>query len=240
MPYRRLPNTDSARIRAMKAALDKGKALHPFKLAYSQNKYVKLKTFLPKFEKAVKEQRLAIRNQAKNKKDYIRLMRKTQMYISHFVQVLNFSILREELPSKVRALYKLKIDSKKIPALNSEEEIIIAGERIINGEEIRTRQGGTPLLNPKISIVKMHYEKFKDACYYQGRLKISTLRAQTKVASLRAQADNIILEIWNDVEEKCEVNSPNEKRQYCSEYGLVYVYRKTEVPKTNSFFQLRA
>jgi len=47
MPYRRLPNTDSARIRAMKSALEKGKNLHPFKLAYSQATYVKLKTFLP-------------------------------------------------------------------------------------------------------------------------------------------------------------------------------------------------
>ncbi len=43
MPYRRLPNTDSARIRAMKAALSKGKNMHPFNLAYSQALLVKLK-----------------------------------------------------------------------------------------------------------------------------------------------------------------------------------------------------
>ena len=49
MPYRRLPNTDSARIRAMKSALEKGSTLHPFKLAYNQDVYVKIKTFLPKF-----------------------------------------------------------------------------------------------------------------------------------------------------------------------------------------------
>jgi hypothetical protein len=35
MPYRRLPNTDSARLRAMKIALEKGKELPPYKMAYS-------------------------------------------------------------------------------------------------------------------------------------------------------------------------------------------------------------
>jgi len=37
MPYRRLPNTDTARIRAMKTALELGKELPPHKLAYSSN-----------------------------------------------------------------------------------------------------------------------------------------------------------------------------------------------------------
>jgi len=35
MPYRRLPNTDAARVRALKTALDKGKEVPPHKLAYS-------------------------------------------------------------------------------------------------------------------------------------------------------------------------------------------------------------
>ena len=72
MPYRRLPNTDSARIRAMKAAIGKGENMHPFKLAYTQATYVKLKAFLPAFEKAVNEQRIATKLQAKNNKQYLK------------------------------------------------------------------------------------------------------------------------------------------------------------------------
>ena len=49
MPYRRLPNTDAARIRAMKEALKLGKELPPFKLAYSGGTYVRLQAFLPSF-----------------------------------------------------------------------------------------------------------------------------------------------------------------------------------------------
>jgi hypothetical protein len=224
----------------MKAALEKGIKLPPFKLAYSQVVYVKLKSFLPIFEKAVSEQRVATKLQAKNNKQYLNFAKKAQMYLSHFVQVLNFSILREELPGSIRALYGLKTNDKKVPSLNSEEEIIGTGKKIINGEEKRTRRGGTPLLNPKISMVKMHYEKFMDACHNQKILKDNSSRAQLKVASLRTKADKIILEIWNAVEEQNEDLPPKEKRVNCTEYGLVYVYRKSEVLKTNPYLQLSA
>ncbi len=240
MPYRRLPNTDSARIRAMKAALDKGRILHPSKLAYSQAMYVKLKAFMPAFEKAVQEQRIATQLQAKNNKQYLVFVKKAQMYLSHFVQVLNFSILREELPESIRTLYGLKTTFKKVPPLNTEEEIINTGKEIIEGEEKRTRRGGTPLLNPKISMVKMHYEKFMDACYHQKILKDNSSRAQMKVASLRTKADGIILKIWNDIELQYEEYPSNEKRDTCIEYGLVYVYRKKEISKSSSFLQLSA
>ncbi len=240
MPYRRLPNTDSARIRAMKAALEKGKSLHPFKLAYSQATYVKLKAFLPAFEKAVQEQRIATQLQAKNNKRYLQFAKKAQMYLSHFVQVLNFSILRSELPTNIRPLYGLKTNDKKVPSLNTEEEIINTGKKIIEGEEKRTRRGGTPLLNPKVSMVKMHYEKFMDACYSQKVLRDNSSRAQMKVASLRAMADDIIRDIWNNTEKYYEDYPLEEKRTNCAEYGLVYVYRKTEILKTNSVLQLSA
>ena len=240
MPYRRLPNTDSARIRAMKAALEKGKNLHPFELAYPQALYMKLKSFLPDFEKAVNEQRMAAQLQAKNNKQYLKFSRKAQMYLSHFVQVLNFSILRGELPGTIRAIYGLKANDKKVPPLNAEDEIINIGKKIIEGEKNRTSRGGTPLLNPKISMVKIHYERFLDACHRQKILKENSLRAQMKVASRRTKADHIILEIWNKVETQFENFQTEEKRLNSTEYGLVYVYRKSEILKTSSFLQLSA
>lgn len=240
MPYRRLPNTDSARIRAMKAALEKGKELPPFELAFQQHLYVRIKSFLPVFEKAVQEQRTAMQLQAKNNKQYIKFFKRAQMYLSHFVQVLNFSILRNEFPEGIRSLYGIKPTDRKVPSLNNEEEIIAAGKKIIAGEETRTRRGGTPLLNPKISMVKIHYEKFIDACHKQKVLKENSGRAQLKVASLRADADKIIVSVWNEVEAHFSNYLPDEKRKRATVYGLVYVYRKSELSKTNNILQLSA
>ncbi|MBS1231390.1 MAG: hypothetical protein H6R35_228, partial [Bacteroidetes bacterium] len=47
MPYRRLPNTDAARIRAMRIALEKGREVHPSHMAFSPKTVVRLQKFLP-------------------------------------------------------------------------------------------------------------------------------------------------------------------------------------------------
>ena len=54
MPYRRLPNTDTARIKAMKIALEKGKEMPPHKLAFSSKTVIRLQKFLPQFENKIK------------------------------------------------------------------------------------------------------------------------------------------------------------------------------------------
>ena len=55
MPYRRLPNTDAARIRALKAALKKGQYLEIDTIAYPFALKQKIEFFLPKFEVASPE-----------------------------------------------------------------------------------------------------------------------------------------------------------------------------------------
>jgi len=240
MPYRRLPNTDSARIRAMKSALEKGNKIHPFKLAYNQDLYVKIKTFLPQFEKAVASQRQALSIQATKNKSYIALMNKAQMYLSHFIQVLNFSILREEQARGIRKYFGLDINDKRVPSLNTEEEIIEKGKLMIEGEKKRTQAGKSPLLNPSISLVKIHYEKFIEALQYQKKLKENSYRAQLKVASLRMKSDQLILDVWNQVEKYYENYNPEEKRKLATEYGLIYIFRKNEKKQNENIFQLSA
>jgi hypothetical protein len=240
MPYRRLPNTDLARIRAMRSAIKKGTTLPPFQLAFSQPLFLKIKPFLATFEKAVLDQRNAADLQAKKNKDFVLVFKKAQMYISHFIQVLNFTILRGELPAKVRNFYGFDLNSNKVPSLNSEEELAETGEKLIKGEHNRTMNGGSPILNPKISLVSMHYEKFLDMYNNQKKLKENSSKANFNVASLRIKADEYILELWNEVENHFNDMNPIEKRKKCEEYGLVYVFRKTEKQSINGFMQMSA
>ena len=52
MPYRRLPNTDQARIRALKAAVVKGDVCNVYDLAVSLKTLGEARMFLAKFEAA--------------------------------------------------------------------------------------------------------------------------------------------------------------------------------------------
>ena len=98
MPYRRLPNTDAARIRALKAALKKGQYLEIDTIAYPFALKQKIEFFLPKFEVAITNSKLAKEKQFDNSQKFSEYTKKARLYISHFIQVLNLAVLRDEIP----------------------------------------------------------------------------------------------------------------------------------------------
>jgi len=229
MPYRRLPNTDSARIKALKAAYKKGKELPPFKLAFSQSTFVKVELFINSFEKAMINYKAAYNNQVEKNKDYVAVVKKAKIYLSHFIQVVNMAITRGELHEKTRTLYGMDIDEQKVPSLNTEKEVIEWGKKIIEGEAKRIMSGQQPISNPSIAVVKVRYENFVESFNHQKILQQNTQRMLTELDTLREKADDIILNIWNEVENTFKDLPDDVKREKCTEYGLVYVYRKNEL-----------
>ncbi len=231
MPYRRLPNTDVARLRAIEAGLDLGKKTALKNLAFSQQTLEKLQTFYPHFMGAIRQLNISKQNQFDRSKEYGEIFRKAKLYISHFLQVVNFAILRGEMKPEVVEYYGLQANSKATPPLNLEAHVMTWGERLIEGEQRRIKNGGSPIYSPSIALVKVHYEEFVEAYRHQKMLQNITNRASLKVAELREQADQLIQEMWNEVEDSHAHLSDDEKREKASEYGIVYVYRASEQKK---------
>jgi hypothetical protein len=231
MPYRRLPNTDTARIRAMRIALDIGKELPPYKMAYSSKMLVRLQKFLPVFEQSIQRQRQSVASQNKKSKDYNEIVKKARIYLTHFIRVMNMAIFRGELPVETRAYYGLEINESTVPSLSTENELISWGKRVIDGEEFRIRKGGSPITNPTIAVVKVRYTQFIEALNYYKTLNLKTLDIMGKNMELRKEADEIILEIWNEVETTHNSFPEDEKRSMSRDYGLVYFWRKGELKK---------
>jgi hypothetical protein len=239
MPYRRLPNTDSARFKALNQAYQKGKELPPFKLAFSQSTFQKVISFLPTFEKMMSRQKEAFNNQIKRNSEFHEQMKKAKLYISHFIQVVNMAIQRGELPTSIREYYQLNQYGAKLPPLNTEDEVILLGNNMIEGEASRIREGLPPITNPTIAVVKVRYDNFIEAYNDKKNLQITTNKAFKDLADMRPQADEIILHVWNEVEESFKDLPDNLKREKAIEYGLVYVYRKNEKPDQDLFNQQR-
>lgn len=231
MPYRRLPNTDVARLRAIEAGLDIGKRTALKKLAFSQQTLENIQTFYPHFLGAIRQLNLSKQNQFDRSKEYGEIFRKAKLYLSHFLQVVNFAILRGEMKPDVVEFYGLKANSKATPPLNLEANVMTWGERIIEGEQKRVMRGGSPVYSPSIALVKVHYEEFVEAYRQQKMLQNNTNRASMRVAELREKADQLIQEMWNEVESSLDHLSDDEKREKASEYGIVYVYRTSEQKK---------
>ena len=234
MPYRRLPNTDVARLRALKTALEKGKEFPPFKLAYSQSTLHKIQSFLPSFEKAVIESRQAYSKQVEKSKDYSAVVRKARLYISHFIQVLNMATIRGDIPFTERKYYGIQDNLTKLPILHTEADLIKWGEKLIHGETIRSMEGRSPMTNPTIAVVKVRYEKFLDVYKFQKILQKNCQRAQERLEEMRIQANSIIVNIWDEVEETFKQESEQKRRDMAKTYGIVYVFRKSELLKINA------
>ena len=236
MPYRRLPNTDNARHKALLKAYHKGKELPPFKLAFSQSTYQKVVSFLPGFEKRILQQKSTLTKQIERNKEYHCLMKKAKLYISHFVQVINMAIQRGELSTAILEYYQLKSYARKLPPLNSEDDVIKWGKNIIDGESDRVKKGLSPVTNPTIAVVKVRFEKFYEAYRNQKNLQQANGRALKELAETRPLADDIIVSIWNEVENSFKDLPDDLRRERAAEYGLVYVYRKSELAE-QSFFK---
>ncbi|MFB6319867.1 hypothetical protein [Saccharicrinis sp. FJH54] len=229
MPYRRLPNTDQARLRSLHRALQKGEILDMYDLAFTQKTLVEIKSFLPLFEKALFEYKQAHELQVASNLKYQEKIKKARLYISHFIQVMNLAVIRGEVKAVNQELYGLEPNSKSVPDLSSDDALIHWGHKIIEGERQRISQGGTAIYSPSIANVKVHYDIFRDAYNKQKVLQNNTARYLENIAGLRNRADDIILTIWNEVEKHfTEVEDPEIRLQKCRDYGLIYYYRKGE------------
>jgi len=235
MPYRRLPNTDSARVKALKLAHEKGNELPPFKLAFSQTMFQRIKSTLPSFENAISEHKNSLNLHADKNKEYQKRLKKAKLYISHFIQVVDMAIIRGELQAEIRNFYGLNEEERKLPGLTTEEEILLVGKSIIEGEKNRRQKGLAPITNPTIAVVQVHYDKFLDAYNHQKSLKRRSSHAHEVLDSLRSSIDDIIQQTWNEIEETYKDLPEELRREKCTKYGVVYVFRKNELSGINLF-----
>jgi len=228
MPYRRLPNTDQARIRSLQAAIEQCSRINVPDLAFSIKTKNEAEAFLPGFETAQHDYLMCLEKQVEAGKKYQSQIKMARLYLSHFIQVLNFSVIRNEIKRETKRLYGLEPNNFTVPDLNTESALLMWGERIIAGEQERIRQGGAPIYNPAIAKVRVHFDIFKDAGIAQKTYQRSTNRTLEQLSSLRKTADEILLDIWNQVEETFKNLPEPKRREQCEAYGLRYYYRKNE------------
>lgn len=231
MPYRRLPNTDQARIRALKAIVDKNDGFKVNELPVSFKTLADARNFLAKFDTAQRYYKQCLDNQVKSNKKYQSQLKMARLYISHFIQVLNLAVIRSEIKEDYKKFYGLEPTCYTVPDLTNEPSICEWGEKIIKGEKERLRKGGIPIYNPTIAKVNVHYDIFKESYELQKGLQSITNRSLEDLSSMRAQADEIILDIWNQVEKFFETLPADEKMKKCQEYGIIYYYRTSEKKK---------
>ena len=135
------------------------------------------------------------------------------MYVSHFIQVLNMAILRDEIKADTRLYYGLDKDESNLPPLGTEDEILEWGEKVIQGEQQRINEGGSPIYNPSIALVKVHFSAFKDVCMLQKVLHDDNAIVRTEYSWSGKKPTTLFGRLWNEIEENFDHLPPKEKRK---------------------------
>ena len=111
MPYRRLPKTDAARLKALKTLLDNND------IYTVRNKFIDWKLInsaQPLHDRlltATEQYKISLSAQVRNAKKIDSLQYRACMFLSHFIQVLLMSVERGEIKRKKLLLYELSEDA---------------------------------------------------------------------------------------------------------------------------------
>lgn len=229
MPYRRLPNTDLSRIKALRTAIHKASNIDFQDVAISMKTLSDAKKVVDKFERLCNKYQQTFDIQVKANIAFQSKVKNARMYISHFIQVLYMSVTRAEIKSEHLELYGLQDLNLVVPDLSSNEQLLNWGQKIIDGENQRVAQGGVPIYNPSIAKVKVMYVLFKESYQTQQIHQKATNRVLNEVAEYRSGVDSVIYNIWEEVEKFNEDFPAKERLEKNREYGLIYYYRKGEI-----------
>lgn len=236
MPYRRLPKTDQARIRALKAAVESSVDNGIYTQVLSHNTYHRAKELLERFscEVAVYKRCVAEQSSKRGNEHYEAALKKARMYVSHFIQVLSMAIMRGEIPRSKRPYYGLPESEDTIPNLFSEASVLEWGQKIMDGESRRQAEGGVPIYNPTMGRVSVVFEMFKEMYDHQHFLQNRTAEALNNISDMRYSVDELIFEIWGEVEKTFAAYTGDARIKKCAQYGVIYYYRPDRAAKKSS------
>lgn len=232
MPYRRLPNTNRARLRALSDVVSVGRKYDDaYALAFPYQLLEQASLLLPSYNRKVTEYEQSRSRQSENSRGCSEEARMARMYVSHFIQVLNMCVQRGEIKAETKTLYGLDPENFSVPDIASDENLSIWGKKMIEGEKQRKLQGGVPIYNPPITKVCVYFDQFMDKYSNHRVLQENTSRTSKGIAEMNSIVDDLLLEIWNEIEKHFADLPEEEKLRHCCEYGIVYYYRKGERPE---------
>jgi hypothetical protein len=228
MPYRRLPKTDAARLKALKTVIDNNE------IYTVKNRFIDWKTLnevqqvYQKLLTANQQYNMCYNAQIRNSGKIDKLQRNAEMYISHFIQVLYLAMQRGEIKESNKKLYSLSEGDYSLPNIKTYDGILKSGINIIKGEKARIKNGGRPIYNPTISMVATHYDIFKEAYDKHKMLQDKTNKSFEILKVIRPDVDRVLLDLWNQIEKHFDEEPLEIKLDECRKFGIVYYYRSTE------------
>ncbi len=195
------------------------------KLLFSQMLAHEVSSFTPVFEQNLSQYMNSRSLQVQIGKQLTESGKTARLYLSHFIQVLNMSILRGEIKADARKQLGLEEYGSSLPDLSGDQQFIEIAQMVITGEERRT---GNRIYNPSIANVKVKFEQFMEVYRKHKDILQTIVKHQARFIESREKADKLIVALWNEIEASLAPIDSDDKRAIAADYGVVYFYRPIE------------
>jgi hypothetical protein len=244
MAYRRLPNSTPAIVRTFKTAHDTSKLItNPAQRAISPTHAAQLDLDAPaslysRLLKEASELDIAQAEQAPLTTALARLAARLTTYCSHFHQVFDLAIAREEFAPGDRSFYGRPATASTIPDLSDYDAVEDVADKIGEGEKKRFKAADdagrefTAMTNPSAAQVTALLDPFREARAASQRAQIKTDKEAADLRALYQDAYKLAVDICDTVEffYRAERESMPTFRTHCRRWGVVYIYEPSEPP----------
>jgi len=231
MPYRRLPNTDAARLAALETItyIKQSEFKDPVLSAELLNK---AEAQFIVFRHQQDLYRQAVDRWQDNNLKYRDIIVNLTRNIIEFVKAYYTALETGEIGEESRRYYN--ITDYEIPDLSCEVQILDWAKRLVEGERRRIFEGGIPITNPTISNLSIYYDRLEDLNFSQNTSKNTIDYTREKLIKERQKTDDLIRNLWNTIEAAFEHLSFEERIEECRKYGVVYYDRPSERTARNN------
>ncbi len=229
MPFRQLPATDATRSQALASGLKKSSAVTGTARLISADTAARLVSFAPTWEKEVTERADALGRQTSVTTTLNLAGDKLRTTVSHFIQVYQFGVARGIFSPSGRAVYDLSVNEETVPPLASEGDLLLWADRVIKGDARRVANFSEPAMAmPSAAEVTTALAAYNTELTLQTAAKDSLESEQSDVNQLRPEADQLIRDVWDEVEFALRQMEPSTLRRRAREWGVFYALRPGE------------
>ncbi len=207
----------------------------PAQLAFSTDTLTRLNTFLPDFDRELQERGSALTAQATATAAANPARKALNMVNRHFIQVFNFAVERGVWTPQDRGHYQLPVDYTALPKMVTDEENLRWAKNIVDGEAARVAAGGTAMSNPTAAEVAAKRAALVTALASQSSSKDAYDKEQKDVEDMRADAIELVTDIWDEVLFTFRKESASSQRRLAREYGIIYRPSPGEAPSADDF-----
>ena len=230
MPFRRLPDSDASRFTALQTCKLKKDATAAPLWPFDADNAAQLDALFPAFKLALGNRATAQSEDTQAVTALGTAFNTARQLISHFLQALNNGIDRNAIPASARAYYQLDLSQSALPSLSSQTDVLLWGDRTVDGETKRVKAGGVPIPFPTIAEVSAALADYQTKRNAEST-KAGILTADEQiVANQRPAVDALILDLWDEIVFAYRKDPPATARDKARAWGVVYGTHPGETP----------